>query len=178
MKRILLALFAASLCINESGFAQDNGPFDASTASTDGNVIAFVGQKIFVRNDESWPPEQDAKDDEIVIYMDGRYQARYKVETLVGGDYDAPIIDFHAYDHYGMPRVSKVESALIFVHDGPDTRVHSKYNFYEVHRTSDGDWASCGSAYVQNDPDEKEKEPLEPISFLNPVQVNVASLMM
>ncbi|MEP4052761.1 MAG: hypothetical protein ABJN22_11000 [Litorimonas sp.] len=177
MKRFLLALCAGVLCMNEPSFAQDEMPFDASATATEGDVIAFVGKKVFVRADELWPPEQDPSSDDYILYMDSRYQARYEIESLVSGDYKGRIIDFLAYDHYGMPRVSTVENALIFVHDGPESKVYSKYNFYEVHRTTDGDWAACGDAYVQNDPEETEKEPLEVISFLNPVEVNVPSIM-
>lgn len=178
MVKFLLAVLATSLCLYEPSFAQDKSPFDASTMQEDGNIIAFVGKKIFVREDETWPPEQDPSSDEFILYMDGRYQARYEIETLVAGDYEGSMIDFHAYDHYGIPRVSEVENALIFVHDGPDFKVHNKYNFYEVYQTSDGDWASCGSAYVQNNPEEENKEPLEPISFLTPVEVDVSSFML
>jgi len=173
MNRFLLTVLGALLCISEPSFAQDKVPFDASTSGTEENVLAFVGKKTFVRKDESWPPQ-----DPDVIYMDSRYQARYKIGQLVAGEYDAETIDFHAYDHYGMPRFSRPKNVLIFVHDGPNTRWHSKYNFYEVHRTSDGDWAACGNAYVQNDPDEEQKEPLEAISFLYPVEVNVSSLLL
>lgn len=177
MVKFLLTVFAALLCLFETCFAQDDLPFDASASQGDGRVIAFVGKKVFVREDESWPPEQDPSSDEFVLYMDSRYQARYEIETLVSGKHKGSIIDFHAYDHYGMPRMSEVENALIFVHDGPDFKVHSKYNYYEVHRTSDGDWAACGNAYVQNDPEEIYKEPLEPLRFLDPVEVDIPSLM-
>lgn len=175
--RIFLFILLGFVFGMGSAFAQDETSFDASTLGDDGDVIAFVGKKVFVRDDESWPPEQNLSSDEDIIYMDGRYQARYQIETLVSGDYEGETIDFHAYDHYGIPRFSKSENVLIFVHDGRNNRWHSKYNFYEVHRTSDGDWAACGNAYVQNDPEEKEKEPLEVIPFLDPVEVNIPSLM-
>lgn len=178
MKRFLLTVLGGLLCTIEPSFAQDEAPFDASTKGEEGQIIAFVGKKVFVRKDDSYPPEQDPSSREIVIYMNSRYEARYKIESLVSGENEGLTIDFHAYDHYGMPRVTEAEYALIFVHDGPESKVYSKYNFYEVHRTSDGDWAACGNAYVQNDPDEEQKEPLEAISFLKPVEVNVSSLLL
>jgi len=179
MKRILFTALAISLFTIEPSFAQyDGAPFDASQYSEDSQVIAFVGRKNFIREDENYPPTHDNEAEDIIIYMDGRYEARYEILNLISGVYNAPTLDFHAYDHYGMPRFSKFETVLIFVNDGPGGKVHSKYNFYVVHRTTDGDWAACGDAHVQYDSEEKDefKEPLESISFLEPVRVNVPSL--
>jgi len=178
MKRFLLTILMASLGTIEPSFAQDEAVFDASAAGTERDVVAFVGRQVFVRQDKKFPPEQDPEADEIILYMDGRYEARYEIINLVAGDYESETIDFYAYDHYGTPKFSKTnEAILLFVHDGPKTHVHSKYNYYEVHRTTDGDWAACGNTWVQNDPEETEKEPLEKISFLEPVEVNIPSFM-
>ena len=153
--------------------AIDEAPFDNSTLREDGQIIAFVGRKVFVREDENWPPN-----DPDVIYLDSRYEAQYIILDRVSGEYAGDSIDFHAYDHYGMPRFSKPDNILIFVHDGPDSRVHSKYNYYEVHRTTDGDWAACGDDYYSHDPDDRANNaPLEPIPFLEPVTLNIPSIM-
>lgn len=180
MKRFLFILLSfvlgASVASAQENVSIEDMPFDVTTSDPDGSVIAFIGKKIFVRRDETFPPEPGKKGDDIIIYMDGRYEARYQIEKLVAGSHEGDTIDFHAYDHYGMPRFSNVEEALIFVYNNPEGRVHSKYNYYEVHPTSDGDWAACGDAYVQYDPEEEEKEPLELIPFLDPVEVDVTAL--
>jgi len=185
MRRFLIILFGFVFGTTAPLWAQDatvdEAPFDNSTQREDGQIIAFVGRKVFVREDErpSVITETDENgEDTVYIIMDTRYEARYEILDLVTGDYAGDTIDFHAYDHYGIPRFSKSKNVLIFVHDRPVSRVHSKYNFYEVHRTEDGDWAACGDAYVQYDSEEEEqyKEPLEPISFLEPIIVNVPSL--
>ena len=178
MRQFLLTVFAATLCIIEPSFAQDEVAFDSSTSGNSSDVIAFVGKKVLVQKDDKFPPKQDPEADNIVIYMDSRYKARYEILKLVSGNYESDFIDFYAYDHYGIPRFSKTEEAvLLFVHDGPENFVHSKYNFYEVRRTTDGDWAACGNAWTQYDSEETNKEPLEEISFLEPVEVNIPSLM-
>ena len=33
----------------------DEAPFDASTLRKDGQIIAFVGRKVFLRRDENYP---------------------------------------------------------------------------------------------------------------------------
>ena len=149
MRAFLFIMLSFVLAFTGPAFSQDEAPFDNSSLREDGHIIAFVGRKIFVRKDDSFPPKRDENSDEIIIHLDSRYQVRYEIIDLIAGKYEGRIIDFHAYDHYGIPRFSRVENALIFIHDGPDNRVHSKYNFYEVDRTADGDWAACGNAYVQ-----------------------------
>ena len=177
MRAFLFIILSIVLVFTGPAFAQDEAPFDNNSLQEDGQILAFVGRKIFVRKDSSFPWEQDKDSDEIILHLDSRYQVRYEIIELIAGKYEGRIIDFHAYDHYGIPRFSRVENALIFIHDGPDNRVHSKYNFFEVDRTTDGDWAACGNAYVQYDPEEvKNREPLEPITFLDPVTVNIPSL--
>ena len=113
------------LAFTGPAFSQDEAPFDNSSLREDGHIIAFVGRKIFVRKDDSFPPKRDENSDEIIIHLDSRYQVRYEIIDLIAGKYQGRIIDFHAYDHYGIPRFSRVENALIFIHDGPDNRVHS-----------------------------------------------------
>ncbi|GGX67705.1 hypothetical protein GCM10011309_16700 [Litorimonas cladophorae] len=173
---VLLPVFlTTSFCISVASWAGNEVPFDASSERSEHQIISIVAEKIFVARDQNFPPKRGSPEyDENIIHMDSRYQARYGVLKVVSGDFDAPVIDFEAYDHYGEPRFSKGDEAiLVFIHDGPHGRVHSKYNFYSVYPTADGDWAACGDAYVQNDPKRKNKEPLEDISFLDPVEVNV-----
>lgn len=178
MRLLPTLVLVVSLCISVPIWAQDEVPFDASSETTEAQIIAFVGKKVFVERDDNFPPKRgDPEYDENIIHMDERYQARYDIVEIIYGDFTSSSIDLVAYDHYGEPRFSEKEGAvLLFVHDGPTGRVHSKYNYYEVHPTTDGDWAACGNAYVQNDTDRRQKEPLEAISFLDPVEVDVPSL--
>lgn len=149
--------------------AVDEAPFDASTLREDGQIIAFVGRKVFVRKVKNQPSRIDH-------WQPERYETRYEILTLVSGEYVNKTIDFYI-DSVDPPlEFPKDKTVLIIIIDGPVTR----WNYIsekEVHRTTDGDWASCGNAYVHYDPDEEDeyKEPLEPISFLEPVTVNVPS---
>jgi len=188
MRIFLFILLSVVLAIAAPVWGQadaslDETPFDNSTLREDGQIIAFVGKKVFVREDENFSKflitnHKNENGEHDYVLVGSRYEARYEILDLVSGEYVGKTIDFYIYSG-GTPRFSKSENILIFIHDGPDSRIHSKYNFYEVHRTTDGDWAACGNAYVQYDPkeEEKNKEPLEPISFLHPVTVNVPSVM-
>jgi len=172
----------------EPSIAQDEVAFDASTSGDGSDIIAFVGKKIFFqRNDPPGPSVTeeivkstgDETEDEIIIKIrNPRYESRFEILDLVEGNYAQEIIDFEAYFHVGTPLFSESENAfLVFVSDGMKNYNYIKYTTYEVHRTADGDWAACGDTWVQNDPEETEKEPLEKISFLEPVEVNIPSLM-
>jgi hypothetical protein len=175
MRRISITIGFAALCAFGVGAAQEA----ASDEEINPQTIAFVGTKISLEKieQESLFEEVDPKTGEIVTHMrmDERFDAEYQILDVIEGDYASDKITFAAYDHYGVPKFSTSETVLLFVHDYEGLKVHSKYNFYEVHRTTDGDWAACGNARRQYDPDTDaaDKEPLEPITFLNPVQVNI-----
>ena len=175
---ILALLF--SILISTNSFAQVPDDFDNSSDRETSQILAFVGKKIFLRYAliDREPTIDENGEEQIIISLDSRFEARYEILHLVSGDYDGDQIDFVAFDHYGEPAFSDHESILIFVHDTPEGRFHDKYNFYDVEPTSDGDWASCGDTFTQSDENlaANEKEPLEPISFLEPWAEDVPSL--
>ena len=175
---ILALLFSISISTNS--FAQTPDDFDNSSDRETPQILAFVGKKVFLRYApiDREPTIDENGDEQIIISLDSRFEARYEILHLVSGDYDGDQIDFVAFDHYGEPAFSDHESILIFVHDTPEGRFHDKYNFYYVEPTSDGDWASCGDTFTQSDEnlEANEKEPLEPISFLEPWAEDVPSL--
>jgi len=158
----------------------DEAPFDNSTLREDNQIIAFVGRKVFVREDENYPifqktnhKNESGEDDYVLV--GSRYEVRFEILDLISGEYENKTIDFYTYTYNRAPRASEYKTALIFIEDGPKIRENSLFEM-EVHRTTDGDWAACGDAYYQYDPEEEDKEPLEPISFLEPVTVNLSSL--
>jgi len=94
MRQFLLTVFAATLCIIEPSFAQDEtldrAPWDNAASGLDGSVVAFVGEKIFVeeRNLEE-TMDVTLPDGSVVARvipkMSDRYEARYKIFDVVGG---------------------------------------------------------------------------------------------
>jgi len=129
--------------------AQDDTPFDASTMTEVGDIIAFVGEKIFVE-------ERNLEETMDVTLPDGsivtrtlprrsdRYEARYKIIEVIAGDYTEPEIDFVAYDHYGRPSFPKINPVLLFAKNHEGKLTLQQYLTSVVFETTDGDWAICG----------------------------------
>lgn len=109
------------------------------------DLIAFVGQRIEVKSVANTPPPSEPGT--IVIVLDQKFEARYKVLTVLFGTYDQGEIEFTAYDHYGRPAFEKYDTVMLYVsrHDG--RLFHQKYQFHDVYRTADGRWAGCGDPY-------------------------------
>ncbi len=87
------------------------------------------------------------------ITMDALYRARYRVEQPVAGNYPGAEITFGIADHYGFPPYAYFRHALLFVglhEEGP--WLH-KYQAIAMHRTADGQWASCGGVEYRRDND-------------------------
>ncbi len=154
--------------------------WDNSSQVEDWSVRAFVGKKIFVEA-RAKPEYMDIKmpDGRIVTRripaMDSRYEARYEILDVVKGPLEDSTFDFVAFDHYGRPRFPHVEHVLLFVVSHESEWMHSKYLFYSVHRTTDGDWAICGKPYVDERADGAHKKLAasyeEPIGFIDPVEL-------
>lgn len=144
-----------------------------------GPVIAFVGEKIFVeeRNLEE-TMEFKLPDGRVVTRilpkMSDRYEARYKIIDVIGGDYDGGEIDFEAFDHYGRPSFSKINPVLLFVQKTDKGWGLQQYLTTVVFETTDGDWAMCGG--LRTSPWTEKFEPFaksyeEPIGFLTPYEI-------
>ena len=153
--------------------------WDNSTQADDFSVIAFVGEKTFVEEREK-PQFMDFEmpDGRVVTRklpaFDTRYEARYSIKDIVHGDYKKESVDFVAYNHYGRPGFPHVNPVLLFLVNYEDEWVHSKYLFYPVRATTDGDWAICGPAASGGHLSEENKTLAasyeEPLGFLEPVK--------
>ena len=99
------------------------------------DLIVFVGKRLSVKKQAT----------EAGLYsMDEKFEARYRVLQLVFGRYESAEITFTVYDHYGIPPFAQYETALMFVTRHEGRLYHEKYQFFPVHPTVDGRWASCG----------------------------------
>lgn len=103
-------------------------------------LFVFVGEKI-----EVVPFEPETEEGEVL--MDASFKAKYRVIQNVYGNYDKDVIEFEAYDHYGIPPFSKYKNALLFVSEYEGKLYHEKYQYFDVYKTKDNRWASCGDPY-------------------------------
>jgi hypothetical protein len=175
---LITFIFLSSLGL-ETAHAKEEPRFNASEIREAHQVIAFIGQKVFVRRDEQQELDQEilngkTGETEILISLDSRYEARYKILELVTGDYGQEFINFHVYDHYGLPAFSDYETVLLFVHDKGGELIHDKYNYYPVYRDAIGGWAHCGDPY-KTDREDFKKKPLRDIIFEQDVKFDIAS---
>jgi len=150
----------------------------AFSVENDNKIIAFVGRKIGIREfDPSRDDPDPADPDEIIIHMDSAFEARYEILELIHGKYDRRLIDFEAYDHYGVPSFSKPDVAMIFLVEENGRLYHYKYQWAPVHKTKDGRYAYCGDPYFDFDDDDRinvKRQPLQNIAFDPPVSIRVA----
>lgn len=128
---------------------------DAEQTEQTVGTFVFVGELISIEELPD-PCEQKQKETGVLscINMDALYRARYRVVLPVAGTYSDTEITFGIADHYGFPPFAYTRNALLFVglyEDGP--WLH-KYQAIAVHRTSGGQWASCGEVEYRekNDP--------------------------
>lgn len=112
--------------------------------NSNNKLFVFVGEKIEV---EPYKPQTE-KDE---ILMDSVFKAKYRIIQKVFGNYDKDIIEFEVYDHYGTPPFSKYKNVLLFVSEYKGKLYHEKYQYFDVYRTKDGSWASCGDPYKFDD---------------------------
>ena len=178
---ILALLFSISISTNS--FAQTPDDFDNSSDRETSQILAFVGKKVFLSDVPIKPDptfNENGEEDIIVFPQKLGFEARYEVLEMVSGEYDNSIIDLIAFSSYSENHeLSDMDTVLVFVDEKQGERVLGSYYFYKVNRTTDGDWATCGDSYTHNDPDLSidEKEPLEPISFLEPWTADVPSFI-
>ncbi|MFT3980323.1 MAG: hypothetical protein QM687_07635 [Ferruginibacter sp.] len=147
---MILRLFPIALLLFTFSCKRKNIPVENCLPGNDyKNRVVFVGKKISL--------ETSASDD-----MDAKFSARYKILELLCGNYGRDTIDFIVYDHYGIPAFSKYETVMLFVTKYNDTFYHDKYNFFDLYKTKDGQWASPSSWKVHD-------------STLKPHQINFSN---
>ena len=141
----------------------------ASADDTSNNLLVFVGERIEIKQVANTPPPA-------VIALDLKFEARYKVLTVIFGAYTGSEIDFAVFDHYGRPAFANYETVVLYVSRYDGQLIHQKYQFNPVYRTADGRWAGCGDPY-QHEP-EVHRGPLRarPIDFRPEVAFSVSGL--
>jgi hypothetical protein len=105
-------------------------------------LYVFVGQKLSIKKlpRPADPPGQ-------LIYSYQNYKAKYKVVQNVYGSYSNNTIEFGVNDHYGVPAFSKSKYALLFVYKHNGKLHHVGYQYFDVYKTTNGRWASCGNPF-------------------------------
>jgi hypothetical protein len=128
--------------------------------------FVFVGKKISVsRAEEKYYCD--------VYTMDSKFEAEYKIIESVYGKLAKDTLKFVVYDHYGRPRFSNYEYALLFVSRYCDKMVHQKYQYYPLYKTDNNKWASPYSAFDYSRIDSTIKIKPELIKFQEPVYFDI-----
>ncbi len=68
-------------------------------------------------------------------------KAKYKILQPVYGNYNKAVIEFEAYDHYGIPKFVEYKTVLLFVSEYQGKFYQEKYMFDPLAKTKDGRWA-------------------------------------
>ena len=130
-----------------------------------GNLIAFVGKRIEVRK---------IPDPENLDRFDEKFEARYRVLSVIFGSYLKREINFTAFDHYGRPAFARYDTVLLYVSSHRGKFYHEKYQYHAVYPTKDGQWAGCGDPY-QNEPSVHRGDvQAQPIKFSPEVTFNLS----
>lgn len=121
-------------------------------------LFVFVGKKIHVT-------EQQHEG------MDAKFLAKYEILEKVCGNYLQDTIEFIVYDHYGTPSFSPYENVMLFVSKYKDSFYHEKYQYFNVYKTKNGNWASP-SSWTDSDKD----LPPYPLEFATAISFDVNNL--
>lgn len=155
-------------------------------ALNDEDILAFVGENVFVRYDASFPSAErissdktkdkarkDHEDEIVVRTYHSRYVSRFLLKEAIIGTPLKENVDFAVYLHVGEPDYKNYSYALIILEKqtGEDWQSPDDLAF-EVYLTKNGKYALCGdvsNAYrVLKDLD----VPLEEIQFSPPVIID------
>lgn len=104
------------------------------------SLIVIVGERIAV---EKFEPVRSKNQ----ILMDEAFRAEYKVLGNVFGKFAGDTCRFVAYDHYGVPAFSKYKHVLLFLSYYDGKLYHEKYQYFDIYKTRNGRWASCGDPH-------------------------------
>ena len=139
-----------------------------SRIESENGLFSFVGEKI---NLEDFIPLRCKLP--LSVCLDSAFIAKYKILEKVYGDHSGTEIKFIVFDHYGVPRFSEYDQVLLFVSTYKGKNYHEKYQFYPVHKTTDGDWAYCGDPYGENYPHPKPVIP-QKLEFTHPIKYPIS----
>lgn len=173
--RILICVLAiCSLSLTVS--AKDHLEFNNATPyGKDLDAIAFIGQKVSFEENTIYPTVKETLIDGTVVErriaaFNSRYEAKYKVLHWVTEDLGKDIIEFEVFDHYGSPQLPQLTTPLVLLVNYEGRWVQSKYNNYDVSRTTDGDWAICGYPERYERAKDKGERYVQPLAFLGLVK--------
>lgn len=129
-------------------------------------LFVFVGHKISV---DSLPQEKGA--------LDVGIKAKYLVVEKIFGDFSHDTIEFAAYDHFEIPPFSEYNDALLFVSADSGTYYQQKYQYNDVYKTKDGQWASSYS-FDDYEHEYNKKTKIKPtkIEFAQPVYYSLTKI--
>lgn len=145
-------------------------PLPAAPAAGSGpEILAVVGRLISIKQLPNPCERKDGSAESDCFMLDGLYEAKYEIQSVLSGTTHGPEISFRIADHYGFPRFAHYRDALLFVTIGSDGNFLQKYQGYAVHRTSSGSWATCGDPYNEDFGDPEQG--VRPIDFADDLGV-------
>lgn len=115
-------------------------PVDCQAQREPDSLIVIVGERISI---EKFEPVRSKNQ----ILMDEAFRAEYKVLANVFSKFTGDTCRFIVYDHYGVPAFSKYKHVLLFLSYYDGKLYHEKYQYFDVYKTKNGRWASCGDPY-------------------------------
>ncbi len=143
-------------------------PYVPCHETTPSAFYVFVGRKIQVEY-ENIPYYCNT------FIMDSKFKATYNILQQQVGAFPRDTITFDVYDHYGIPAFSRYENVLIFVAEYCGQLYHQKYQYFDVYKTADGNWASPGDPYKYDNYHRKNLK-AQPIRFAESVWFNLSGL--
>src|SRR5690606_8071034 len=130
----ILTISVFSCQTNLSNQVDKNEPLftkDTSNVNERNNTLfVFVGEKISISEIPYRPGDFD-----IGII------AKYKVIERVYDNFDKDVIEFEAYDHYGIFAFTEYKNALLFISEHNGKYYQDKYLYDPVFWTKGGRWA-------------------------------------
>lgn len=141
-------------------------------SSAQDSLIVFIGSPIEVKA----IPRRSADGS---LRLDMEFEAKYKVEKVIFGNYSEPEIIFSAFDHYGFPQFASpsFKTVMLYLTRYREGLIHEKYQFYEVYPTADGRWAGCGDPYKYDEAHYREgAQTAHPIEFKPEVTFELTGL--
>lgn len=144
LKIIILGMILFSFTASLAQSSEDSvGNLTESNAS---ELFVFVGKKIKVKKFPI-PPVLNPDGEGVIVSLDSGFNAKYQIIEKVHGDYPDKFIEFKAYDHYGYPNFANFKYSLLFVSLKQDGIYHVRDTFFDVYKTKNGKWATCGDPY-------------------------------
>ncbi|MEI2431104.1 hypothetical protein RDV84_13285 [Lysobacter yananisis] len=132
--------------------------FGSAHAGEEERLLVFVGEKISVAE---FKPELPPN----TVMMDAVFKAKFRVRQVVYGRYDDGVIEFDAYDHFGVPGFAEYPHSLLFVLRQDDGFVQLKYQYVPVFRTRSGEWNGCGPVRNRDDQGRSYLAKAQPVAF-------------